>query len=39
MVLNVVNLVLKQYWESMENDLEKCVGTLNQVNTVRFASA
>ena len=39
MVLNVVNLVLKQYWESMENDLEKCVGNLNQVNTVRFASA
>jgi len=28
MVLNFFNLVLKRYWKSMENDFQKCVGTL-----------
>jgi len=28
MVLTSVNLVLKRYWKSIENDFFKCVGTL-----------
>ena len=28
MVLNFLNIVLKKYWKSMENDVCKCVGTL-----------
>jgi len=31
MVLNFLNLVVKRYWKGIENDFQKCVGTLSPV--------
>jgi len=36
MVLNLINLLLKRYWKSVENDFLKCVGTLSIKYSVDF---